>query len=164
MARKSNSNKKVVNEPINVDSDSSSHWIEYWKQLQEATNDSEEKLDGKTFAIATGGIGLLLGIMGIGHERISVGIGYAITALSAFAIALLMNLCYYKKTIKNHNKQFEKIGEYIRNHNGEDDDYLYAMIEKDNRGVDRLSSISLFFNIVGIIFFAVYVVILNFSA
>lgn len=68
------------------------YWQKYWDKLQSATDDSEEKLDGKIFTVSTGGIGLLLGTMGLGHEVLHKGWKFAVVSLIAFAFALGINL------------------------------------------------------------------------
>lgn len=158
MAKNDGNSTKESKEPNDLISEKVSWWQNYWLRLQSATDDSEEKLDGKTFTLSTGGIGLLLGLMGIGHESLTNGVWAAIVSLSAFAIALTINLLYYKLTIRNHNKHFKEIGDFIVNKK-DDDKYLYSMIEEDDRKIDYISNISLALNILGIVFFGIYIVI-----
>ena len=160
---KDNRNDIDIQETAAVDLDDAlkdkvNRWQVFWGKIQEATDDSEEKLDGKVFAISTGGIAILLGTMGLANKSLDNGVWTAVVSLTAFGIAMILNLVYYKITIRNHNKQFKEIGKYISNPT-EDDDYLYDLIESDNKKIDGLSTKAIVFNVIGVVFFAVYMLV-----
>ncbi|MBR7068428.1 MAG: hypothetical protein IKI28_08930 [Bacteroidales bacterium] len=132
------------------------YWQKYWDKLQSATDDSEEKLDGKIFTVSTGGIGLLLGTMGLGHEVLHKGWKFAVVSLIAFAFALGINLFYYRKQKKQHERHFDEIEKFIENPQ-DNDGHLRKMIKKDNKITDIFSRLAVDFIIIGIISFGVYI-------
>ncbi len=149
--------KAVHKEAVDATQEMVSYWKEYWKQLQEATDDSESKLDDKVFAISAGGIGLLLGTMGIGgKDNLSDCIWLAIVSLIMFGFALLFDVYYYRKSIKNHDKQFRAIGDFINNPQGSDE-FLCQMIENDNKKLDHIFTTAFTLSLLGIVSFAAYI-------
>lgn len=132
------------------------YWQKYWPQLQSATDDCEEKLDGKIFTVSTGGIGLLLGTMGVGHEALNKGWIFASISMVTFTVALTLNLIYYKKTKSQQNIQSNEIKRFIENPQN-DDSHLHKMIAKDNEIMDCYSTWAVIFLLLGIISFGVYI-------
>ncbi len=126
---------------------------QYWPELQKATDDSEEKLEKMSTTISVGAIGLLLGTLGFGHK--SLVPGYAIVSLCAFVAVLCIYMGYHIFAIRKHNKQFDAIREYVANPK-DDDSYLIEMIKKSNSKMDVLSSLAVLFLLIGISFFAIY--------
>lgn len=128
----------------------------YWPDLQKATDDSEEKLEKYSTTISMGAIALILGTMGFQNKP--DGIGWAIAALSAFVVSLLLFIIYHIVAIKKHNKQFDMIRAIVANPET-DDETLQKSIIKSNGALDILSIAAVALIVTGISFFAVYLII-----
>ena len=133
------------------------YWIEkYWPELQKATFDSEDKLDTKIFAVCTGADGLLLGSMSFMKEQNYVYV--AIVALFFFTLAMAINILYHKKAMKNHQEQFSLISDFAYSLDSTDNK-IRKCIDDGNHKLDCMSTLSLIFILVGMISFAIYVIL-----
>ena len=94
-------------ESTNIDENIKEWRNEYWDKLQKATDDSEAKLEKYVFAVSTGAVGLLMGIIGLQSDY--VGRGFAIASLICFSISMLLCIFYHIKAKDYHDKQFKMI-------------------------------------------------------
>lgn len=124
---------------------------EYWTELQKATFDSEEKLEKYIFTISTGAVGIMLGTMGFQDK--SEGICFAIIALGLFTISMLLCVIYHIVAKRNHNKQFEKIRDFVSN-SEKGDSEIQDEIKESIKTLNRIAITSVIFIFAGI---AVYV-------
>ncbi len=129
---------------------------EYWTQLQKATDDSETKLEKYVFAVSTGAVGLLMGIIGLQSDY--VGRGFAIASLICFSISMLLCIFYHVKAKGYHDKQSKMIEAFIA-HPEKGDNELRRKIDNSNKRLMSFSKVSAWFILIGVIMFIVSVII-----
>lgn len=127
---------------------------EYWPQLQKATFDSEEKLEKYIFTISTGAVGIIMGTVGIHPE--SKDICITLIALGSFTLSMLLCVIYHIVAKRNHNKQFEKIENFVSNPESGDCEIckLRKEIKESNKELNRIAITSVVFIFAGIVLYA----------
>lgn len=68
------------------------YWTKYWSTLQDATQNSEEHVDKKIFALSAGAIGLEVTLFSLPFMNNVEKKGFAICAAACFILALCGNL------------------------------------------------------------------------
>lgn len=120
----------------NQDKQIKDYWLnEYWPELQKANFDSENKLDTKLFAVASGTIGLLLGTLSFTEKHLAIC--EAMTALVLFGVSTIINIVYHYIATYNHQKQFDEITRLIHGEEATDE-----KIRRGNSGIvnERIST------------------------
>jgi len=125
---------------------------EFWPQLEEATNNSEEHFDTKIFAVSSGAFAIELAILQFIKKPADC---FAKWAAALLIVTLLLNISVHLIGQSFQHSQSKAVEEFI---NGEEssDDKIYRKIKKQDRTIHVINIISLLTLVVGISFLAAF--------
>ena len=129
-------------------------WREvYWPSFQKTKADTDDKIDKKVYGISIGGLGFELACLQF--IRYIPNRWLAIFPAALFTISLMLNLLSQYKALELHEKVEEALNGYLKSR-GDNDSFIYNLIEKANKNIKRIITASIITMIIAIIFLIIF--------